>query len=164
MTATSVILTTALALGFQHFDLAQDGPTRVKGQAPLPQQEPDAAKAVILTGCVVPALEIEDTFQLVPAEPQRGRPIGTAGLSPAWTVPLYLLVGGSVTAEHLNKTVEVTGTIQPPGAPVIMDPKKTGDTTMRAGQAAAPAARLQVQAARIVAATCTPRHDGRQDR
>ncbi|HEX6324103.1 MAG TPA: hypothetical protein VFZ36_10295 [Vicinamibacterales bacterium] len=144
MTAIPVILAGALALGIQ---------------AP-PQSQQDTA--VILTGCVVPAPEIEDTFQLVPAEPEPGRPVGTAGTSPAWTVPLYLLVGGSITAEHLNKTVEVTGTIQPPGAPVVVDPKKTGDTTMRTGQAAAPAARLQVRTAKVVAATCTPRKSDRQ--
>lgn len=150
MTAIPVILTAALAFGVQ--------------VPPPSQQQPDSEKAVILTGCVVSAPEIEDMFQLVPAEPERGRPVGTTGTSPAWTVPLYLLVGGSITAEHLNKTVEVTGTIQPPGAPVVVDPKKTGDTTMRTGQAAAPAARLQVQAAKVVAATCTPRKADRQSR
>lgn len=149
MTAISAILTAALAFGIQ--------------TPPPSQQQPDADKAIILTGCVVPAAGVEDMFQLVPAEPERGRPVGTAGTSPAWTVPLYLLVGGSITAEHLNKTVEVTGTIQPPGAPVVEDPKKTGDTTMRTGQASAPAARLQVQAVKIVAATCTPRKQDRQD-
>jgi hypothetical protein len=150
MTAIPVILTAALAYGVQ--------------TPPPSQQQPDPDKAVILTGCVVPATGLEDMFQLVPAEPERGRPVGTAGTSPAWTVPLYLLVGGSITAEHLNKTVEVTGTIQPPGAPAVEDPKRTGDTTMRTGQAAAPAARLQVQAAKVVAATCTPRKADGQDR
>jgi hypothetical protein len=144
MTAIPVILTAALAYG-------------VQTPPPSPQQQPDADTAIILTGCVVPATGLEDMFQLVPAEPERGRPVGTAGTSPAWTVPLYLLVGGSITAEHLNKTVEVTGTLQPPGAPVVVDPKQTGDTTTRTGQAAAPAVRLQVQAAKVVAATCTPR-------
>jgi hypothetical protein len=135
-------------------------------QAPPPQtpQQPDPDKAVILTGCVVPAAGIEDTFQLVPAEPEPGRPVGTAGTTPAWAVPLYLLMGGTITAEHLNKTVEVTGTIEPPGAPPVEDPKKTGDTTMRTGQTAAPAARLQVTSAKIVAATCTPRKDDGQDK
>jgi len=160
MTAIPVILAGALALGVQAPPQSQQPPPDPKTKAPSAQARQDAA--VILTGCVVPAPDIEDTFQLVPAEPERGRPVGTAGTSPAWTVPLYLLVGGSITAEHLNKTVEVTGTIQPPGAPVIEDPKKTGDTTMRTGQAAAPAARLHVEAAKVVAAACTPRKAGGQ--
>lgn len=141
MTAFIVMLAAAMSLGFQ---------------APAPQA--DAAKPVILTGCVVAAADREDAFQLVPAESEPGRPVGTSGTPPVWTVPAYLLLGGTVSfAEHMNKTVEVTGTIEPAGTAVPPDPKKTGDTTQRTQQAAAPIARLHVQSAKVVASTCTPR-------
>ena len=137
MTAT-LILTAALALGVQ--------------------QQADPAKTVMLTGCVITAPDREDSFQLVPAEPDPARPVGTSGSpSPAWTVPAYLLLGGSITAEHVSKTVEITGTIDPAPAPAVADPKKTGDTTQRTQQAAAPIAQFQVQHVKIVAATCTPK-------
>jgi hypothetical protein len=163
MTITSVILATALAIGVQPFGFAQAGPGNVEGQTPPPQsQQPPASKpdatAVTFTGCVVPAPDMEDTLRFVPAEPEPGRPVGTAGTSPAWTVPGFLLLGGVVNfAEHGNKTVEITGIIEPPGAAVEPDPKTGGDTTSRTGQAAAPMARLQVQSVKIVSATCTPR-------
>lgn len=141
MTALLVMLAAAMSLDLQ---------------APAPQA--DAARSVILTGCVIAAADREDSFQLVPAESEPGRPVGTSGAAPVWPVSAYLLLGGTVSfAEHLNKTVEITGTIEPPGAPAEPDPKKTGDTTQRAQQAAAPIARLTVQSAKVVAGTCTPR-------
>jgi len=143
MTATLVILATGLSLGLQ------------TPQRPAPPADP--AKAVMFTGCIIAAPDREDSFQLVPAEPEPGRPVGTSGTSPAWTVPAYLLLGGMVSAEHLLKTVEITGTLDPAPAPVEPDPKKPGDTTSRTQQAAAPIAQMHVQAVKIVAATCTPK-------
>lgn len=144
MTVTSVILAAAVGLGAV--------------QIPAPPAQADAAKTVMFTGCVIAALDREDSFQLVPAEPDPARPVGTSGVSPAWTVPAYLLLGGTVSfAEHLNKTVEVTGTLDAAGAAPVADPKKTGDTTQRTGQAAAPVAQIHVQSAKVVAATCTPK-------
>lgn len=141
MTALLVMVAAAMSLDLQ-----------------APAAQADAAKSVILTGCVVAAADREDMFQLVPAESDPGRPVGTAGVPPVWTVPAYLLLGGTVSfAEHLNRTVEVTGTIEPAGAADNSDPKKTGDTTQRNQQAAAPIARLNVQSAKVVASTCTPR-------
>ena len=147
MTATIVMTAAALVLGVS--------------QAPQQQQQAEAPKAVMFTGCVIAAPDREDHFQLVPAEPDAARPVGTSGTTPAWTVPAYLLLGGSINAEHLNKTVEVTGTIDPAPAPATQpqpDPKKTGDTTQRTQAAAAPAvAQMHVQSVKVVAASCTPR-------
>jgi hypothetical protein len=160
MTAT-LILTAALALGVQQQQQQQQ--QTPPPAAPVPAaaaQKADAPAAVMFTGCVIAAPDREDSFQLVPAEPDPARPVGTSGApSPAWTVPAFLLLGGNVTAEHLSKTVEITGTIDPAPAPAA-DPKKTGDTTQRTGQAAAPVAQLQVQSVKIVAATCTPKKAG----
>jgi len=116
-------------------------------------QARDAATTVTLTGCVVPA-DTEDTFQLVPAQPEPARPVGTSGTSPAWTVPAYLLLGGTISfAEHANKTVEITATLEPAGAPA----PSTGDTTSRTAAADAAVPHLHVQSAKVVASTCTPR-------
>ena len=155
MTGPIVILTAVLALGVQ----AQQQQTPPPPAVPVPApQQADAAKAVMFTGCVVAAVDREDTFQLVPAEPDPARPVGTSGTTPAWTVPAYLLLGGTISfAEHANKLVEITGTIEPAGAVPAADPKKAGDTTQRAAQDAAPVARLHVQSAKVVAATCTPK-------
>lgn len=161
MTVSPVIVAVALSLAMQ----AQQAPGK-----PAPQRE--AGTAVTFTGCVVPALAPEDHFQLVPAEPDPARPVGTSGTSPAWTVSSYLLLGGVVSfAEHSNKLVEVTGTVEPePPAPA--DPKR-GDTTSRTqaggtqvataqgnARVALPSARLNVTAAKVVAGTCTPRKTG----
>ena len=155
MTAT-LVLTAALALGVQQQQQQAPPPP-----TPAPAaQKAEAPKAVMLTGCVIAAPDREDSFQLVPAEPDPARPVGTSGApSPAWTVPAYLLLGGNVTAEHVSKTVEITGTIDPAPAPAdaAADPKKTGDTTQRTQPAAAPVAQFQVQNVKIVAATCTPK-------
>ena len=141
MTA-AIVMTVALAIGAG----AQQQP-----QTPAPTP-------VIFTGCVVAAADREDHFQLVPAEPGAARPVGTSGTSPAWTVPAYLLLGGSINAEHVNKTVEVTGTIDPAPAPAAQpDPKRTGDTTARTQPAPAAIAQMHVQAVKVVAASCTPR-------
>jgi hypothetical protein len=130
-------------------------------QAPAAAQaaQADARKPITLTGCVVAATDREDTLQLVAAEPEPGRAVGTAGISPAWTVPSYLLLGGIVRfSEHANRTVEITGVLEPPvDAPA--DPKKTGDTTSRTAPPAPAVARLQVQHAKVVASTCTPKKD-----
>ena len=151
MTATFV-MTVALALGIQTQQQAPPAP-------PVPAaQQADAAKTVMLTGCVIAAPDREDSFQLVPAEADPARPVGTSGSpSPAWTVPAYLLLGGNISAEHLSKTIEITGTIDPAPAPTEPDPKKTGDTTQRTQQAAAPIAQFHVQNVKVVAATCTPK-------
>lgn len=142
MTGPSVILTAVLALG---------------AQTP-PQRQAEAARPVMFTGCVVAAVDREDTFQLVPAEPDPARPAGTTGATPPWAVPAYLLLGGTISfAEHADKLVEITGTIEPPGAAPAPDPKKAGDTTQRAAQDAPPVARLHVQSAKVVAATCRPK-------
>ena len=112
------------------------------------QQRPAAPvsppKPIILTGCVVPSIDPEDMLQLVPAEPVPSRPVGTTGPSPAWTVPAYLLLGGNLsTGVHANKTVEITGVL---------------DTAAEAAPATTPAvARLQVQSAKVIAQTCTPK-------
>lgn len=130
-------------------------------QAPAatPAAQADARKPITLTGCVVAATDREDTLQLVAAEPEPGRPVGTTGASPAWTVPSYLLLGGMVRfSEHANRTVEITGILEP-AVEAPADPKKTGDTTSRAAPPAPPAARLQVQHAKVVASTCTPKKD-----
>ena len=143
MTAT-LVMTAALALGVQ---------------VPA-QQQADAPKPVMLTGCVIAAPDREDSFQLVPAEVDPARAVGTSGSpSPAWTVPAYLLLGGNVNAEHVMKTVEITGTIDVAPAPTDVAPKKTGDTTSRTPQAPAPApiAQMHVQVVRVVAPTCTPK-------
>ena len=143
MTAALVILATALAV-------SQQTPQR-------PAQQADPAKTMMFTGCVIAAPDREDSFQLVAAEPEPGRPVGTSGTSPAWTVPAYLLLGGVVSAEHLLKTVEIVGTVDPAPAPAEPDPKKTGDTTARTQQAAAPMAQMHVQTVKVVASTCTPK-------
>lgn len=121
-------------------------------QQPAPPQ-PLQPASVTLTGCVVSA-DAEDTFKLVPAEPDPSLPVGTSGTTPGWAVPGYLLTGGTVSfAEHANKTVEVTGTIDATSAPAA---PPVGDTTQRATQAPA-LARLAVQTAKVIAETCTPR-------
>ncbi len=163
---TIVILATALALGFTA--APQQGQQQATPPAATPATpmaaQADAAKSVIFTGCVVASANREDTFELVPAEPDPARPVGTSGAAPVWTVPAYRLLGGIVSAEHLNKTVEITGTLDAPGAPVEPDPARTGDTTQRAQQAAAPIAQLQVQNAKIVADKCTPKQANAQNK
>lgn len=167
MTATLVI-TAALALGVQQGQQQQQQtppppPVQAAPAAPASAaQQADAARAVIFTGCVVAAPNREDSFHLVPAEADPARPVGTSGAPPAWTVPAYLLLGGNVTAEHLNKTIEITGTIDPAPAPApagapTADPKKSGDTTSRTQDAAAAVAQMHVQSVKVVAATCTPK-------
>jgi hypothetical protein len=159
MTATLVIAA-ALALGMQAQQQQQQPPPAAPVAAA--QQQADAPKAVMFTGCVIAAPDREDSFQLVPAEADAARAVGTSGsASPAWTVPAYLLLGGNVNAEHLMKTVEITGTIDvapaPTEAAAPAAPKKTGDTTSRTQQAAAPMAQMHVQAVKVVAASCTPK-------
>jgi hypothetical protein len=158
MTA-ALVMTAALAFG----QVAQQ---QQQQQAPPPPPVPAAQKAeapkpVMFTGCVIAAPDREDHFQLVPATPDAARPIGTSGTSPAWTVPAYLLLGGNISAEHLSKTVEVTGTIDPAPAPAAADPKRTGDTTSRTEPPPAAVAQLHVQTVKIVNATCTPRKDAK---
>lgn len=146
MTATSLVI---LAVTLAPFASA------ASQQQTAPASE--APKPIILTGCVVPALDHEDMLQLVPAETDPSRPVGTAGPAPVWTVPAYLLLGGSLTSGvHANKTVEITGILDPVVEPV--EPRRAGDTTSRTAAPPAPApARLQVQSAKVIAATCTPR-------
>jgi hypothetical protein len=125
-----------------------------QAQQPAPLPQPQQPASVTLTGCVVSA-EAEDTFKLVPAEPDPSRPVGTSGTTPAWAVPGYLLTGGTVSfAEHANKTVEVTGTIDPTLAPAA---PPVGDTTQRTAPQPLALARLSVQTAKVIADTCTPR-------
>jgi len=145
----------AMPFGVTQDQQAPPRPPVVSPAQAKPQVDP--AKTITLTGCAVAAVDREDTLQLVPAEPEPGRPVGTTGASPAWTVPAYLLLGGSISfAEHHNKTVEITGILDP--APdAAEDPKKTGDTTTRTAQTPPAPVRLQVQSAKVVAATCTPR-------
>ncbi|MEX2272222.1 MAG: hypothetical protein WD690_12165 [Vicinamibacterales bacterium] len=162
MTAAILVMLAMTPASVQPFDVAQGAPSEVQAQAPPPtaaaqaQAKPqtDPAKTIILTGCVVPALDREDSLQLVPAEPDPGRPVGTSGVSPAWTVPSYLLLGGIVKfSEHGNRTVEIRGVLDP----IVVAPDPKGDTTMRTGQAAPVVARLQVQSAKVLAETCTPK-------
>lgn len=168
-----VILTTAVALGFTAplQQEPQQQQQQQQQQAPPPAAKPDApaatqadAKTVILTGCVIASANREDTFELVAAEADPAKPVGTSGAAPVWTVPAYRLLGGIVSAEHVTKTVEITGTIDPAGAPVAPDPAKTGDTTQRAGQDAAPIAQLHVQNAKVVSDTCTPKQAKAQNK
>jgi hypothetical protein len=154
MTAsTLVILAMTLA---PH--LTQQAPPRPRPATPV-QSAAVAPNTITLTGCAVPSVDREDTLQLVAAEPDKARPVGTAGVSPAWTVPAYLLLGGMVSfAEHANKTVEITGTLETTAeAP---DPRRQSTTTTAAAIAAP--ARLHVQSAKVIAATCTPKQPRQQ--
>lgn len=165
MTGMFVILTTVLAVGLQ---APQQQQQQQQQQAPPAKPAPpsaaqaDAAKAVTFTGCVIAAPDREDSFQLVPAAPDPAKPVGTSGTAPAWAVPAYLLLGGNVSAEHLTKTVEIVGTIDPAPAPAApapaqSDPKKAGDTTSRAQNAPPAPGQLHVQSVKVIADTCTPR-------
>ena len=150
--------TSALVILAMTLAQAPPRPPVVSPAQAKPQVDP--AKAITLTGCAVAAIDREDTLQLVPAEPEPGRPVGTAGTSPAWTVPAFLLLGGAISfAEHHNKTVEITGILEPP-TEAPEDPKKAGDTTMRTAQTPPAPARLQVQSAKVIASTCTPKKIG----
>ena len=141
----------------QPFGAAQGAPPPPPTTAAAQQTEP--VKPVILVGCVVTSPEMEDSLRLVPAEPEPGRPVGTTGTSPAWTVPAYLLLGGIVSfAEHNNRTVEITGTIAPDD-PVVPEPPRTGDTTSRTQTPAIPVARMHVLAVKVIAPTCKPKQD-----
>ena len=164
MTATSLVIfamTLAPAMGSgQSGDAAQgqQAPPTSAAQARTAVAQDDASKPMTLTGCVIVAPDREDILQLVAAQPEPSRPVGTSGASPAWTVPSYLLLGGMVRfAEHANRTVEITGVLEP--ADPSADPKTAGDTTSRTAQTAPVPARLQVQSAKVVASTCTPRKD-----
>ena len=156
MTATSLVI---FAMTLAPLDMAQG--QQAPPTAAVPAQtaaQADARKLMTLTGCVIAAPDREDILQLVAAEPEPSRPVGTTGASPAWTVPSYLLLGGMVRfAEHANRTVEITGVLEP--ADPSADPKTAGDTTSRTTQTAPVPARLQVQSAKVVASTCTPKKD-----
>lgn len=135
---------------------AQQAPPRPRPAAPV---QPAAANTITLTGCAVASVDREDTLQLVAAEPDKARPVGTAGVSPAWTVPAYLLLGGMVSfAEHANKTVEITGTLET----TAEAPDSRRQTTTTTTAAIAAPARLRVQSAKVVAATCTPKQPKQQ--
>jgi hypothetical protein len=156
MTTSSLVMIAAtLAL---HPIAAQQQTAPPSAKVPIQAAAADTSKPITLTGCVVVTADREDMLQLVPAEPDPARPVGTSGVSPVWTVPSYLLLGGMVRfAEHANRLVEVTGVPEPPvEAPA--DPKKPAEP---ATTTAAPMARLQVQGAKVVAASCTPRQSGR---
>ena len=155
MTATSLVIVAMTLAPAMHTAQGQQAPPTTAGRA---QAQADARKPITLTGCVIVAPDREDILQLVAAEPERGRTVGTSGVSPAWTVPSYLLLGGIVRfAEHANRTVEITGVLEP--ADPSADPKTAGDTTSRTAQTAPAPARLQVQDAKVVASTCTPRKE-----
>lgn len=172
MTGTIAVLTTVFALGVQVPEQQQQQQQQQQQAPPAKPAPPsaaqaDAAKAVTFTGCVIAAPDREDSFQLVQAAPDPATPVGTSGAPAAWAVPAYLLLGGSVSAEHLGKTVEIVGTIDAAPAPaapapVQADPKKAGDTTSRTQQEAPAAGQLQVQSLKIVAATCTPKQKDQQ--
>jgi hypothetical protein len=164
MTVAFVVLTAALALGLQ---MPQQQPP---AKPAPPSAAQDAPKVVMFTGCVIAAPDREDSFHLVQSVPDPAKPVGTTG-SPAvvWTVPAFLLLGGQVSAEHLSRTVEISGTIDAAPAPEAAavaqpDPKKPGDTTSRTQQTAPAIGQLHVQSVKVIAQNCTPKQKDQQSR
>ena len=147
-----IVSTGVLAVGLFATAYAQ-APASPAG-AQQPGARPDPAKSIVVTGCVSggpAAFTLSNAMAAAsPAKPGEN-PVGTAGISTSYDLTPRAGVDLSV---HVGHKVEITGTPAEAGSGAGTPAAGAGDKPAGAGRAA-PAAKLNVTAVKMVSTSCS---------